>query len=143
MPVASIDLHKALGSTHAFCDLDHSQLEVIVALARLEAFQPGDSIVSRHSHECDLLVLLDGEARVLDDDGERIADLGPGAAIGEVALLDQQPRSAEVISKTQSVVAVIPAMELWSLIHKRPDIGAPVLFNIGRVLAARLRSSQR
>lgn len=142
LALAPKDLIKALAGTHAFCDLSDDQLTVVANLAQIRTYESGDMIVTRETRECDLLVILEGEARVLDEDGDRIADLGVGAAVGEVALLDQQPRSADVIAKCRSVVAVIPAMDLWNVIHRRPDIGTPVLFNIGRVLAGRLRSSQ-
>lgn len=79
----------------------------------------------------------------MDPEGGHMADLGTGASVGEVALMDQQPRSATVISKGDTIIGSIRAMDLWMLMDDRPEIGKTVLFNIGRVLAARLRSANQ
>jgi CRP-like cAMP-binding protein len=131
-----------LSKAHAFIGLNDHQLAQIEPLVELATFSANQVVVERHSRECDLFLIISGEVRVLDNSGERIADLGPGASLGEVALLDQQPRSATVVAKADTTIAVLPAMDLWMLMERRPDIGKTVLFNLGRILAGRLRSSQ-
>ena len=138
---ATYDLTKALSRSHTFIGLDGPQLALIEPLMQVRRVEPDEVVVEMHSHDCDLHLILEGRLRVLDDQGNPIADLGPGSSVGEISLMDQQPRSATVIAIANSVVANVPAMQLWRLIEKRPDIGKTVLFNIGRVLAARLRSA--
>lgn len=141
MPDATYDFTKALSKSHAFIGLDAPQLALIEPLMHIQHISADQIVVEMNARDCDLHLILEGELRVMDADGSVITDLGPGASVGEVALMDQQPRSATVIAKTDSVLAVIPAMQLWHLMEKRPEIGKTILFNIGRVLASRLRSA--
>jgi CRP-like cAMP-binding protein len=141
MPEVTYDLASALARSHAFIGLNSPQLAMIEPLAEIRRLPAQTTVVEMHSRDCDLHLILEGEVRVIDGDGQPIADIGQGASVGEIALLDQQPRSATVIAKTDCVLAVIPALQLWNLMEKKPDIGKTVLFNIGRVLASRLRSA--
>jgi CRP-like cAMP-binding protein len=141
MPETTYDLLRALSKSHAFIGLDAPQLAQIEPLMQIQRVSADEVVVEMNARDCDLHLILEGELRVVDADGSVITDLGAGASVGEVALMDQQPRSATVIAKTDSVLAVIPAMQLWHLMEKKPEIGKTVLFNIGRVLASRLRSA--
>ena len=115
MPELTYDLQRALARSHAFIGLDSSQLELIEPLMYVKHVSANEVIVEMHDRDCDLHLILEGELRVIDSDGSVITDLGAGASVGEVALLDQQPRSATVIAKTDSVLGVFSALQLWHL----------------------------
>jgi CRP/FNR family transcriptional regulator, cyclic AMP receptor protein len=135
------DVVAALARTHAFHAVPEADLQKVADMVELEAYEAGQPVFQIGEHDADLHLVLEGELRVQDEDGNKITDLGAGATVGEVALLDSQPRSATVIAKTRVVLAVIPALQLWKMIESQPVFGKTVLFNLGRVLAARLRSA--
>jgi CRP/FNR family cyclic AMP-dependent transcriptional regulator len=141
MTEMDFDLNRALARTHAFCGLLPEDIARIAPLVQIRRYRVGDRVVSLDGRDCDLHLVLDGNLTVESASGERIANLGAGSSVGEIALLDQQPRSATVRATTDSVVASMPALDLWMLMEKTPDIGRTILFNIGRVLAGRLRSA--
>jgi len=83
-------------------------------------------------------VILDGAARV-DVDGVTHTVLGPGRYFGEIALIDGQPRSANVVADEGGLTTL--ALSKWTfedLLEKHPEIAVPML----RVLAARLRADE-
>ncbi len=137
------DLIQGLTKSHVFYGLEDDQLKMIAGIANVRILERGETLVEADCPSCDLIVLVDGELMVLDRNERRLADLFPGACVGEIALLDQQPRSATVVAKTSAVALILPAMELWMLMERRPALGKTILFNIGRVLASRLRSSNQ
>lgn len=71
-----------------------------------------DSLLMEQGDEGDTLVLLlDGVVRI-SHDGEALADLGPGAVLGERALLDGGRRTATVTTTTRCKVATVPVSSI-------------------------------
>jgi hypothetical protein len=68
----------------------------------------GETLVEQGSEGNELYLLLDGVLEVIVD-GEPLAEVGPGALLGERALLEEGRRTATLKAKTQARVAVVPA----------------------------------
>jgi hypothetical protein len=71
----------------------------------------GETLVEQGQAGDELYLILDGTFGV-EVDGEEVAELGPGAIVGERAVLDDGTRTATLRSRTASRVAVIPAEAL-------------------------------
>jgi CRP/FNR family cyclic AMP-dependent transcriptional regulator len=82
-----------------------------------------------------MFVLIEGQADVLVGD-EVVESAGPGAILGEMALIDDAPRSATVIARTQCRLLPIDVDRFNSLIQKTPDFARHVM----KVMADRVRS---
>ena len=78
---------------------------------RLRKVGEGDTLVQQGEQGDELFLLLDGVLAV-DVDGERLAELGPGAVIGERALLEGGLRTSTLVALTPCKVAVARAEEL-------------------------------
>ena len=65
----------------------------------------------------------------------KVATLGPGACVGELALLDHKPRTASVIAATDLTVLVIGAREFAGIVDNVPSISHKLM----RSLASRVR----
>jgi hypothetical protein len=68
----------------------------------------GDTLVEQGESGSDIYLLLDGVLGV-EIDGDEVAEIGPGAVLGERALLEGGRRTATLRAKTPSRVAVVPA----------------------------------
>jgi CRP/FNR family transcriptional regulator, cyclic AMP receptor protein len=79
-------------------------------------------------------VVVEGEAEVRRN-GRKIATLGPGACIGELALLDHGPRTATVTAGTDLTVLVLGAREFAGIIDEVPSISHKLM----KALAGRIR----
>lgn len=69
--------------------------------------------------------------------------LGPGSLIGEVGLMDQEPRSASCTASTDLYCAILGRPELEKLMHENPQVGSKLLMAISALLAQRLRDNAR
>lgn len=98
----------------------------------------GHELIQQGSRAVDCMVLLDGTARV-EIDGALVTIVGPGSLIGELALLDHGPRSASVVTETDSRLLVFGAHEFSLALGKSPAFARRVL----REVAFRLRESDR
>ena len=121
--------------------LPKESVEEIIALATFETKLPQDIICVKGEKGSDLFVILDGRVNITSQKGEKLAEVGPGAVIGEVALVDDQPRSANVVCITGVYFARLRAKELRNYMVQHKDIGFHMLANLARVLSTRLRAT--
>lgn len=119
--------------------LNQDQIWKISQLAETKKFMGGDTIVRQFDRNSDLIIILDGGAKIMTFQDEFVAEMGPGSIIGEISLVDEQPRSANVRSSHGATAAVIPADKLKVLMESDPAIAATVYKNIARTLCSRLR----
>ncbi len=83
------------------------------------------------------MVILEGQAEVSTIDG-RHRLLGPGDHFGEMALLDQQGRSADITARTDLVSAAIPEWEFKEFLNNHPEVAYRLL----QTLSRRLREAE-
>ena len=69
----------------------------------------------------------------------RVATLGPGAVFGEFALLDQEPRTADIDASTDVVCYALRMDDLVSIGAAEPGIRLKLTEGLARNLASRLR----
>jgi Cyclic nucleotide-binding domain len=72
------------------------------------SLEPGEMLVEQGAPGDELYLVLDGVLAV-DVDGEEVAEIGPGAIVGERALLEGGTRTATLRARTGARIAVIPA----------------------------------
>jgi hypothetical protein len=84
--------------------------ELLAGRADLERREllPDDTLVEQGERGNDLYLLLDG-VLVAEVDGREVAEIGPGAIVGEGAVLEGGKRTATLSARTRCRVAVIPA----------------------------------
>lgn len=70
-----------------------------------------------------------------------IASLGRGKSLGEMALLDDYPRSATVRSKTKSTLLILTRKGFDQLLEQHPQIGIKVLKGLAKLLSMNLRKT--
>jgi hypothetical protein len=71
------------------------------------ALEPGETLVEQGAPGDELYLILDGVLAV-EIDGEEVAEIGPGAIVGERALLEGGSRTATLNARTRCRIAVIP-----------------------------------
>ncbi len=73
----------------------------------IRTLQPGTTLCEQGERGDELYLLLDGVLEILID-GERLAELGPGAVLGERALLEGGRRTSTLRALTRCKVACVP-----------------------------------
>lgn len=140
---ASTDAAQALlGRCPIFRRCGPGDLAALAGLARWATYADGEDLVREGEAPTDLLVIEQGQARVLKrgakGDEHTINRVGPGDPIGEMALFDRVPRSASVRADGPVRVLVLPLEPIVQLAERRPSL-VPVLVDIGALVAERLR----
>ncbi len=123
-----------LAAVSLFAGADAKELaEISKATTELDIEQ-GTALTTQGEVGREAFIVIEGEA-VVTVDGDEVARLGPGATIGEIALLDKGLRSATVTAATPMKVLVLDPREFKGLLLKVPAIAVKV----ASALAARVR----
>jgi CRP-like cAMP-binding protein len=111
-------------------------LEVV----RVPAFT---KVVSKGEHGDALFMVLEGELRakvVIDGRETTLTTMGVGECFGELAIMDHEPRSADVVANQASVLIKVSADALQKMFTEAPALAAPFMFALARVIAKRVRA---
>ena len=107
-----------------------------------EEYMAGETIVRQGETGATLYIVARGTAsvRLVSDSGEReVAQLHEGEYFGEMALFDDQPRSATVTALTDATLLTLERDRFSTLVMQRPEI----LLQICKVFGNRLRETNR
>ncbi len=102
----------------------------------VKAGEEGDSMFMLLEGELRVRILVQGKESIL-------ATLEPGESFGELTLLDEGKRSADVVANVESTALKISRAGLKKLFSEAPALAAPFLHALGRATAARLRTTNR
>jgi len=111
----------ALENVPLFTSLTKRQLKSIATTAAERTYKPGETIVKQGDKGIGFYLLLDGEAEVVRS-GAKVAGLRQGQFFGEMALLDEQPRTAEVRATTGAHCLVLNRWEFWGAVGDDPKV---------------------
>ena len=115
----------------------------VVLLGRLRSLDPGQLAIRKGDAGNEMYLLVSGRARVYDtqaDGAERtLAVFGPGATFGEMALLTDETRSANVVAEVPSEMLALDFQALERIRMRFPYTGAKVFRNLAHMLSDRLR----
>jgi CRP/FNR family transcriptional regulator, cyclic AMP receptor protein len=128
----------ALSKVSLFSGLSHKELQELSVNAREREYAPGEALVRQGETGVGLFVVLNGKVRVFQqaDGGEReLGVFGKDAVLGELALLDDLPRSATMVATEPSKVLIIPVWDFRAALRENPEISLKLL----AVLSQRLR----
>jgi CRP/FNR family transcriptional regulator len=137
-PVREAEIVELLGRVPVFAALDPDDLERIAALAVPRSFEPGQVVFREGDSSDTCYVVRAGGARAVHEhaDGRTItlANFGPGDIFGELAMFEDERRSAtvEAVQATEAVAVLGPDMR--RLIVEHPQIALRLVVALGRRL---------
>jgi CRP/FNR family transcriptional regulator, cyclic AMP receptor protein len=132
------DVAKAMESVPIFSGLTDRELKSLAKAAKVSSYPPGTRIVKQGDPGMAIYVLLTGSVEVRQ--GTRVlARLDAGQFFGEMTLVDEQPRSADVVAMSPTECAVLSRPDFWGLARKEPEIIVGTL----REMARRLRETNK
>ncbi len=119
-----------------FSGLPEEVLQEVASIAEDVAPRAGDALVREGQIGRDLYVVTEGAVEV-QRGGRILAELGVGEVVGEMAVLDHQPRSADVVAKKNTRLLAIHGERLLVLLETQPSLTRGVI----QMLTRRLRET--
>lgn len=133
-------LFKLSEKVKAFHGLTPAEIGEVMTHAEKCTFEPGMAIIKEGNVGSHMYIIIHGEAAVTKQgrSGDvELARLGPADSFGEMALADNETRSASVVALGPCVLVRINDQA----VNSRPEIGVKIYRNLTRVLSSRLRSA--
>jgi CRP/FNR family cyclic AMP-dependent transcriptional regulator len=127
-----------LATVSLFKSLDGAELSKFGELAREKSYPKGSVILFEDDPGDSLFVVRDGRVKVVlvADDGREVilGILGVGEHFGELALIDDQPRSAHVIAMEESTLLVLRRDDFRRRVEANPIVAWSLLTELSRRL---------
>lgn len=123
-------------------DLGEREWATLLSYTQRRRYVAGDLVIRAGDQERALYVVAAGTLELADGGGRRrrvTATYDPGAVIGEVAFFDGSPRSAGVRAVTECELVRLSLESFEVMAAREPVLARRLLFDLGRILAARLR----
>lgn len=136
-----------LGKVPAFAHLSARELKEVAAIVHKREYQPAEPVFFQGDPGLGMYIMQEGEISITiaeKDGGEKeLAVLFEGDFFGELALLDESPRSATAICRTKCSLIGFFRPDLFELIEKKPDLGIKIVLKLAEIVAERLRKTDR
>lgn len=131
-----------------FANMNEAELGVAKQALTRRVYSKGDVVFREGDSGDELYLIAKGSASVRlrlsgDDRETRLITFSPGTVFGEVALLDQEARSATVEVDEELVCYVLTRRNFDLLTTEHPAVAIKLLTNLGRELSGRLRRANR
>lgn len=134
-------LEGLLGSVSLFASLDRRALNGLAQQASRRVYAGGETIVREGDTGTALYVIVRGRVRVERGTGPQSAaltELGPGDFFGELALIEDHPRSASVVALDETECLLFVVWEFRALLKEHPQMALPIM----NALIARLHRAE-
>jgi len=122
--------------------LSDAHLHSFLQYMEILSLETGSYAVRQGEESDALYLILEGElrARVCVDGQETIlATLNAGGFFGEISLLDQGPRSADVVANERSTLLKFSAAAYAKLRREAPALAEPFLYALSQTIVGRFR----
>ncbi len=143
------DVAAMLTGSTALAELTLDAAYVIVGYMDAKRIKPTGIIIQEgFTNTTFMAVLLQGEAVVENElnrktDSMVISTLGPGALMGEMGLIDGQPRSATIRAVSEVDMAVLEREALARMIKEQPNVACLLLARMLADVSQRLRTTNK
>ncbi len=123
--------------------LDKKELQVLSKSCQERKYSAGSTLIKQGDTGVGLYVIISGHVKTTQAKNPDRAEVdlgtyGPGNVLGEMALLDDLPRSATITAVDDVTALLLPVWEFRATVRDHPEIGLKLL----SVLSKRLRKTE-
>lgn len=119
-------------------DLSSEDWSRVLKIVKSRLFRAGEDLIRAGEKDDSFYILTRGEVEVTIGD-KVLATIAEGSVFGEISFFDGARRSATIRAKSQGSAMRVTREDLDNLAAWEPEIARKMLFDLGRILAMRLR----
>ena len=138
MDTGSGDVVELLARVPVFSTLEETDLRRIAEVTVPRSFEPGQAVFREGDESDTCYVVREGHARAVRTHGDgrtiTLATFGPGDIFGELAMFEDERRSATVEAIEQMSVVGVLGPDMRRLMVEHPDISMRLVIALGRRL---------
>jgi CRP/FNR family transcriptional regulator, cyclic AMP receptor protein len=134
-----------VGRSPFFADFERNDIELLAGYMAIYHAQPGQAIIREGDDGDFMLLVISGAVDIFKNNaqGERqlMTSVGPGMTLGEMSMIDGEPRFATCIATDITVFAVLTRDAMANIILENPGLGSKILIKLVTMLSQRLRQT--
>ena len=133
-------IKELLRNIPLFEQLTDRELTAIERILHERTYSPDEEIFREGEPGIAMYIIENGAVLIrVGKDHREIAELHEGEFFGELALLDDSPRSATAIAKTDAKIFAFSQPDLFTLMERNPHLGIKVIVALARIIGDRLK----
>jgi len=131
---------NVIKSSPLFFELFDEEIDAIVQDCSVLSLEKGDYIFKEGDEGNEIYLILSGGAFVQKGD-VKLVELRKGDLFGEMVLLDERTRTADIVSSNYTDFLVLSYDVIFGIFKKNPKIFSLLMLNLCRLMAKRLKGS--
>jgi CRP/FNR family cyclic AMP-dependent transcriptional regulator len=140
-------IEEVLSKVPAFANLAPRELKEVAAIVHKREYRSGEPVFYQGDPGLGMYIVKDGEVSIViqgkDGNERELALFGDGDFFGELALLDESPRSANAVCKTECTLIGFFRPDLFELIEKNTTLGIKIVLKLAEIVTQRLRHTDK
>ena len=136
------EIVRVLKTIPLFEDLSRRELAAVTRILYKRSYQADELIFHQADPGLGMYIIVHGTvAIVAEPANQTLAELHDGDFFGELALLDELPRSATALAKRPSTILGLFQPDFYALVERHPRLGVKMVLRLARMVGKRLRTS--
>ncbi len=132
-------VHALLRGIPLFDGLSTGELADVTSILHRREYAPDEVLFRQDNPGVGMYIIREGAIEIVDETtGDTLAELSDGDFFGEMALLNETPRSATAVARSESVLYGLFRPDLLGLVERDPSLGVQLLLRMSRVISERL-----
>lgn len=134
---------KILSKVKGFSNLTEDELDIVASIAEPQKYEADVNVVNEGDHSDELFVIFKGQVSIdfQSYSGQKvnICRIGEQQLFGELAYLDNQPRSASATTTEAAKILRLKRKQLDECFNNHPNIGYKVMHELAQLVTRKLR----
>jgi diguanylate cyclase (GGDEF) domain len=123
-----------------FANMSELEINALGAFLEPRRFSEGEIVFLEGESGKELFIVRSGRIGSYVTQGDltrrKVYEFGPGVLFGEMAIIEDEPRSATCYAKEASELLVLDGIDFYRLVWEHPAIGVKMLASMARVMTA-------
>ena len=136
-------IYDMIGHSKFFDDFSREDVQMLAAFMQVYRAEPGNVIIREGDIDDYMLLVIQGKVDIVKTDKrgaiQPMTSVGPGMTLGEMSMIDGEPRFATCIALKETTFGVLTREDMVKIILEKPSLGAKILIKLVTMLSQRLR----
>ena len=138
-------IYGLVGRSLFFAEFSRDDVSVLAGYMDVYRVQPGDVLITEGDGGDYMLLIVEGYVDILKKgvrhEQQHMTTVGPGMTLGEMSMIDGEPRFATCVATEATVFAVLHRDDMAKIILDHPSLGSKILVKLVSMLSSRLRQT--
>jgi len=139
------EIYGLVGKSQFFTEFSQEDISVLAGYMEVYRAKPGEIIIRERDEGDFMILIVDGEIDILKKghraEQQHMTSAGPGMTLGEMSMIDGEPRFATCMASQPTTFAVLTRDNMAKIILDHPGLGSKILVKMVTMLSLRLRQT--